>query len=110
MWSSLGASSYVQRAYTTRVRVQRASATPRHRIDGRAMRVGFIGIGRMGSAIAGRVLAAGYELTVWNRTPEKAAELGRDGAQVASSVAEACAGAEAVMTMLANDEVLLEIA
>ena len=39
------------------------------------MRVGFIGIGRMGSAIAGRVLDGGNELTVWNRTPEKTAEL-----------------------------------
>jgi 3-hydroxyisobutyrate dehydrogenase-like beta-hydroxyacid dehydrogenase len=74
------------------------------------VRVGFIGIGRMGSGIAGRVLASGNTLTVWNRTPEKVAELARGGAQVASSVAEACAGAEVVMTMLANDEVLLEIA
>ena len=74
------------------------------------MRVGFIGIGRMGSGIAGRVLAGGNTLTVWNRTPEKVAELARGGAQVASSVAETCAGAEVVMTMLANDEVLLEIA
>ena len=39
------------------------------------MRVGFLGIGRMGSAIAGRVLEGGNELTVWNRTPEKTAEL-----------------------------------
>jgi 3-hydroxyisobutyrate dehydrogenase-like beta-hydroxyacid dehydrogenase len=74
------------------------------------MRVGFLGIGRMGSAIAGRVLEGGHELTVWNRTPEKAAELGGRGAHVASSVAEACARAEVVVTMLANDEVLLEIA
>ena len=74
------------------------------------MRVGFIGIGRMGSAIAGRVLEAGNVLTVWNRTPEKTADLARGGAHVASSVAEACAGAEVVMTMLANDEVLLEVA
>jgi 3-hydroxyisobutyrate dehydrogenase-like beta-hydroxyacid dehydrogenase len=64
----------------------------------------------MGSGIAGRVLAGGNTLTVWNRTPEKVAELARRGAQVASSVAETCAGAEVVMTMLANDEVLLEIA
>ena len=74
------------------------------------MRVGFIGIGRMGSAIAGRVLEGGNELTIWNRTPEKTVELAGRGAQVASSVAEACAGAEAVLTMLANDEVLLEVA
>ena len=74
------------------------------------MRVGFVGIGRMGAAMAGRVLDGGYELTVWNRTPEKTAELAERGARVASSVAEACAGAEAVLTMLANDEVLLEVA
>jgi 3-hydroxyisobutyrate dehydrogenase-like beta-hydroxyacid dehydrogenase len=74
------------------------------------MRVGFIGLGRMGSGIAGSLLAGGNPLTVWNRSPEKAEELARRGAQVASSVAEACSGAEVVMTMLANDEVLLEIA
>lgn len=74
------------------------------------MRVGFVGIGRMGSAIAGRVLEGGHELTVWNRTPEKTAELAGRGAHVASSIAEACAGAEAVLTMVANDEVLLEVA
>jgi 3-hydroxyisobutyrate dehydrogenase-like beta-hydroxyacid dehydrogenase len=73
------------------------------------MRVGFIGIGRMGSAIAGRVLEAGNALTVWNRTPEKTEDLARAGAQVASSVAEACRGAEVVMTMVANDAALLEV-
>jgi 3-hydroxyisobutyrate dehydrogenase-like beta-hydroxyacid dehydrogenase len=74
------------------------------------VRVGFIGTGRMGSAIAGRVLEGGNELTVWNRTPEKTAELAERGARVASSVSEACTGAEAVLTMLANDEALLEVA
>jgi 3-hydroxyisobutyrate dehydrogenase-like beta-hydroxyacid dehydrogenase len=74
------------------------------------VRIGFIGIGRMGSAIAGRVLDGGNELTVWNRTPEKTAELARRGAEVASSVTGACAGADVVMTMLANDEALLEVA
>jgi 3-hydroxyisobutyrate dehydrogenase-like beta-hydroxyacid dehydrogenase len=73
------------------------------------MRVGFIGTGRMGSAIAGRVLGGGNTLTVWNRTPEKTVELADRGAQVAASVAEACADADAVLTMLANDEVLLEV-
>jgi 3-hydroxyisobutyrate dehydrogenase-like beta-hydroxyacid dehydrogenase len=74
------------------------------------VRVGFIGTGRMGSGIAGRVLEGGHALTVWNRTPEKAAELAGRGARVAASVSEACAGADAVLTMLANDEVLLEVA
>jgi len=74
------------------------------------VRVGFIGTVRMGSGIAGRVLEGGHELTVWNRTPEKAAELAGRRARVAASVSEACAGADAVLTMLANDEVLLEVA
>jgi 3-hydroxyisobutyrate dehydrogenase-like beta-hydroxyacid dehydrogenase len=74
------------------------------------MHVGFIGIGRMGSAIAGRVLEAGNELTVWNRTREKTEDLASSGAQVASSVAETCRGAEVVMTMVANDAALLEVA
>jgi 3-hydroxyisobutyrate dehydrogenase-like beta-hydroxyacid dehydrogenase len=79
-------------------------------VSRQALRVGFIGIGRMGSAIAGRVLTGGHELTVWNRSPEKTEELAGRGAAVASSVAEACAGADVVMTMLANDESLLEVA
>ena len=74
------------------------------------MRVGFVGIGRMGAAIAGRVLGGGHGLTVWNRTPEKTAELAREGADVASSVADLCAGVDVVMTMLANDEALLDVA
>jgi len=74
------------------------------------VRVGFIGIGRMGSAIAGRVLGGGHELTVWNRTPDKTAELAEQGARVAATVADACGGADAVLTMLANDESLLEVA
>jgi 3-hydroxyisobutyrate dehydrogenase-like beta-hydroxyacid dehydrogenase len=74
------------------------------------MRVGFLGTGRMGSAIAGRVLGGGHELTVWNRTPGKTAELAAGGASVAASIGEACTGAEAVLTMLAHDRALLEVA
>lgn len=74
------------------------------------MRVGFIGLGRMGSAIAGRILDGGNELAVWNRTPEKTVELGGRGARVAASVADACVGADVVMTMLANDAALLDVA
>ncbi len=54
------------------------------------IRVGFIGIGRMGSAIAGRVLAGGHDVVVYNRTREKTAELASAGAQVAPSIAAAC--------------------
>ena len=74
------------------------------------MKVGFIGLGRMGQAIAGRVLGGGHELTVYNRTPEKAAELGAAGATVAASMEEVCRDSEVVITMLAHDAALDEVA
>jgi 3-hydroxyisobutyrate dehydrogenase-like beta-hydroxyacid dehydrogenase len=67
------------------------------------MRVGFIGLGRMGSAMAGSLLRAGHQVTLFNRTPAKAEALAAKGAKVAASIAEACRG-EAVFTMLADDE------
>lgn len=70
------------------------------------IKVGFVGIGRMGSAIAARVLGGGHELLVYNRTPEKTAELASAGASVAPSIAEACSGREVVMTMVADDSAL----
>ena len=67
------------------------------------MKVGFIGLGNMGAAMAANLLKAGHEVTVYNRTPAKAHALAALGARIASSVSEACRG-EVVMTMLANDE------
>ncbi len=51
------------------------------------MKVGFIGLGRMGSAIAGNVLEADHELVVYNRSPEKAAPFADQGAVVAATIA-----------------------
>lgn len=67
------------------------------------MKVGFIGLGNMGTAMAANLLKAGHEVTVYNRTAEKARPLAAKGAVIATSVSEACRG-DAVMTMLANDE------
>lgn len=67
------------------------------------MRIGFIGLGKMGSGMARNLLAAGHEVTVWNRSPEKSRALEPNGARFASTPAEACHGAEAVLTMLADD-------
>jgi 3-hydroxyisobutyrate dehydrogenase-like beta-hydroxyacid dehydrogenase len=67
------------------------------------VKLGFIGLGRMGTAMAGNLLKAGHEVTVYNRSPEKARALAGQGARVATHVADACGGA-AVITMLANDE------
>jgi 3-hydroxyisobutyrate dehydrogenase-like beta-hydroxyacid dehydrogenase len=66
------------------------------------MKVGFIGLGQMGAGMAGSLIKAGHEVTVFNRTPEKARALVARGAKVAQAVSEACQG-DAVITMLAND-------
>jgi 3-hydroxyisobutyrate dehydrogenase-like beta-hydroxyacid dehydrogenase len=66
------------------------------------MNVGFIGLGQMGTAMAGRLLRAGHEVTVYNRTPRKAQALVDQGAHLAARIADACQG-DAVITMLADD-------
>lgn len=73
------------------------------------MKIGFIGLGRMGAGIARTLLRAGHLVTVYNRTRERAEALRKDGAAVATSVAEACGG-EAVLTMLADDPALESVA
>ena len=65
--------------------------------------VGFIGLGRMGHGMAGRYLDAGFSVAVWNRSKAKAEDLIARGARWASSPAEAAEGAEAVVTMVADD-------
>jgi 3-hydroxyisobutyrate dehydrogenase-like beta-hydroxyacid dehydrogenase len=76
-----------------------------------AMKIGFLGLGNMGSAMARRLLAAGHEVTVWNRTRTAADALSADGATVAATSAEAARGQDFVISMLfddaANEEVLL---
>lgn len=67
------------------------------------MKVGFLGLGNMGAAMAQRLLAAGFELSVWNRTEMRADPLIREGAILAGTPAEAELGADAVVTMLFDD-------
>jgi 3-hydroxyisobutyrate dehydrogenase-like beta-hydroxyacid dehydrogenase len=67
------------------------------------MKIGFIGLGRMGSGMARNLLRAGHKLVVFNRSRDKAEALVADGARVADSPADACRGSDAVMTMLADD-------
>jgi len=73
------------------------------------MKLGFIGLGRMGSAMAANLVRAGHEVTVFNRTPGKSSALVALGAQEAATLAGACRG-EAVITMLADDEAAADIA
>ena len=73
------------------------------------MKVGFIGIGRMGEAMARRLLEAGHDVAVYNRTAEKTQTLAAAGARVAGSIAEAARHGDAVFTMLADDSALEDV-
>ena len=67
-------------------------------------RIAFVGLGAMGRGMAGRLLAAGHDLVVFNRTPEKAAPLLAAGARSAATAREAATGADAVVVMVSDDE------
>ena len=68
------------------------------------------GLGQMGAPAAGRLLDAGHQVVVWNRTEERARSLVEKGARVASSPADAATSAEAIFTVLATPAALEEVA
>ena len=72
------------------------------------MKVGFIGLGRMGAGMAARLIRSGHAVTVYNRTAEKIRPLIEQGAKGAENVAAACRG-DAVMTMLSDDLALEQV-
>jgi 3-hydroxyisobutyrate dehydrogenase-like beta-hydroxyacid dehydrogenase len=74
------------------------------------MKVGFIGLGRMGSAMADRILAAGHEVAVYNRTVAKCSDVVSRGAKLAGTVAETARFGDVVITMLENDAALSSVA
>lgn len=72
-------------------------------------KIGFLGLGEMGTPMATRLLRAGHHLTVWNRSAERSVPLAKEGAAVASTPVRAAAGAEFVITMLATPEALEQV-
>ena len=66
------------------------------------MQVGVAGLGAMGGNVAARLIEVGHQVTVWNRTPEKAKPLAAAGAKLAGSPAEVAAASESVITMLTD--------
>ena len=72
-------------------------------------KIAFLGLGQMGAPMASRLLEAGHELTVWNRTRDRAEALAARGAGVARSPAEAGTGAAFAITMLATPEALQDV-
>lgn len=70
------------------------------------MKIGMIGLGHMGGGIAANIVAAGHNLTVWNRSPEKAQPLAEKGAIVACSPRAVAEAGDIIFTMLADDAAL----
>jgi 3-hydroxyisobutyrate dehydrogenase-like beta-hydroxyacid dehydrogenase len=77
--------------------------------EGDIMKVGFIGLGNMGAGMSRNLIRAGYDLVVYNRTRSRAEELQRLGAKVADTPSAAAAGAEALITMLADDRAVQDV-
>jgi 3-hydroxyisobutyrate dehydrogenase-like beta-hydroxyacid dehydrogenase len=72
--------------------------------------VGFVGLGSMGSRVVERLLAAGYEVTGWNRSPEKATALAEHGMTVAASPREVAESADVVLSMVTDTTAVEQLA
>jgi 3-hydroxyisobutyrate dehydrogenase-like beta-hydroxyacid dehydrogenase len=77
-------------------------------IDPQSATIGWLGTGRMGAAMAGRLVAAGHHVTVWNRTRSKTDDLAAAGARVADTIAD-LAAAVVVFVMVATPQDLAEV-
>src|SRR5580700_304686 len=66
-------------------------------------RIGLIGLGLMGSRLARRLHANGWDIRAWNRSPQPADRLHEQGVDIASSLADLVAGSDVVLSCLAND-------
>ena len=73
------------------------------------MKVGFIGLGRMGRGMARRIMDAGHDLAVFDVVREATAEFGAAGARVAPSITDVCSERDIVVTMLVEDSTVLDV-
>ena len=73
------------------------------------MKVGVAGLGAMGANVAARLMEVGHQVTVWNRSADKAKPLAEAGAKVAASPAEAAAASEVVVTMLTDGKAIDDV-
>jgi 3-hydroxyisobutyrate dehydrogenase-like beta-hydroxyacid dehydrogenase len=76
---------------------------PENIINKRTARIGFIGLGLMGSRLTRRLHSSGWNVQAWNRSPDPTESLARDGVVISSSVANLVADSEVVLSSLAND-------
>lgn len=73
------------------------------------MDIAFLGLGRMGRELVLHVIDAGHDVTVWNRSPDRARPFAEKGARVADSAADAVSGAELVLTTLFGPDTVREV-
>ena len=73
------------------------------------MNISIAGTGKMGSAIAARLLGLGHQVTVWNRTPARAQPLLALGARSVAAASDLCAGADVVISMLTDEQALEDV-
>jgi 3-hydroxyisobutyrate dehydrogenase-like beta-hydroxyacid dehydrogenase len=84
-------------------------AMPLNILDKRTVQIGFIGLGLMGSRLTQRLHSAGWNVRAWNRSPQPADVLKREGVVIASSVAKLVVGSDVVLSSLANDEAVYSV-
>jgi 3-hydroxyisobutyrate dehydrogenase-like beta-hydroxyacid dehydrogenase len=79
------------------------TAKPESIVNKRTARIGFIGLGLMGSRLTRRLHSSGWNVQAWNRSPDPAQSLARDGVTIASSIAKLVADSEVILSSLADD-------
>jgi 3-hydroxyisobutyrate dehydrogenase-like beta-hydroxyacid dehydrogenase len=89
----------------TTARQQEGNVTdmPVTRLNKLNAKVGFIGLGLMGSRLTRRLHSFGWHIRAWNRSPQPAGELRKEGVTIAPSVADLVAGSDVILSSLAND-------
>jgi 3-hydroxyisobutyrate dehydrogenase-like beta-hydroxyacid dehydrogenase len=71
--------------------------------------IGFIGLGLMGSRLARRLHSTGWNIRAWNRSPQSATLINKEGIAIAPSVANLVAGSDVILSSLANDEAVRSV-
>jgi 3-hydroxyisobutyrate dehydrogenase len=82
---------------------------PESIINKRTARIGFLGLGLMGSRLTRRLHSSGWKVQAWNRSPDAASSLARDGVVISSSIAKLVADSDVILSSLANDEAVRSV-
>src|ERR1700681_1839983 len=83
-------------------RAERTKSPAKYRRSETIMNIGVAGLGRMGAAIAARLIEVGHTVSVWNRSAEKTKALAQAGSKVTATPAELAGGADIIITILTD--------